>query len=270
MHSEEAEPEGTRFDKADLVRARFHKVDLSRARFDEVDLTASRLRNIDLTGAQIRGALLVDVELDGYVEGLSVNGVDVGPLVEAELDRRHPGRTAMRPSDAEGFRQAWAILERLWPETIERARRLPAELLHERVDDEWSFLETQRHLLFVVDAWVKRAVLGDPSPYHPLDLAHDEREHDAPVPYDPGARPTLDEVLPLRAERTTVVRDLFAGLTDDVLAGTTAVTGPGYPEAGTYPVRRCLRAVVNEEWEHRLIAERDLAVLEARTSRGPG
>jgi hypothetical protein len=29
-------------------------------------------------------------------------------------------------------------------------------------------------------------------------------------------------------------------------------------------VRRCLRAVVHEEWLHRLYAERDLAVLEHR------
>lgn len=244
---------------------RFHNLDLTGARFEAVDLTRARLRNCDLTGAQVRGAVLVDVELDGYLESVTVNGVDVVAFVEAELDRRHPGRSAMRPSDAEGFRESWAVLERLWPETLERARRLPPEALHARVDDEWSFIETQRHLLFVVDAWVKRAVLGDPSPYHPLDLAHDEMVHDAAVPHDPGARPTLDELLPLRAERTTVVRELLAGLTDDVLAGTTRpVTGPGYPEAGTYPVRRCLQAVVNEEWEHRLIAERDLAVLEAR------
>jgi hypothetical protein len=42
------------------------------------------------------------------------------------------------------------------------------------------------------------------------------------------------------------------------------VPPPGYPPAGSYPVRRCLRAIVNEEWLHRLYAERDLAVLEQR------
>jgi hypothetical protein len=29
-------------------------------------------------------------------------------------------------------------------------------------------------------------------------------------------------------------------------------------------VRRCLRAIVSEEWQHRLYAERDLAVLSQR------
>jgi RimJ/RimL family protein N-acetyltransferase len=44
----------------------------------------------------------------------------------------HPGhRARMRPSDPAGFREAWDILERLWGQTVERARRLPPELLHE-------------------------------------------------------------------------------------------------------------------------------------------
>jgi hypothetical protein len=46
---------------------------------------------------------------------------------------------------------------------------------------------------------------------------------------------------------------------------TEPVTEPGYPESKSFPVRRCLGAIVNEEWEHRLFAERDLDVL---TSRG--
>jgi len=39
---------------------------------------------------------------------------------------------------------------------------------------------------------------------------------------------------------------------------------PGYPESMSFPVQRCLGCIVNEEWEHRLFAERDLAVLEER------
>jgi hypothetical protein len=50
-------------------------------------------------------------------EDLRINGVDVGPLVEAELNRRYPDRPRMRPADARGFREAWNILERLWQQT---------------------------------------------------------------------------------------------------------------------------------------------------------
>jgi hypothetical protein len=37
---------------------------------------------------------------------------------------------------------------------------------------------------------------------------------------------------------------------------------PGWPRMEEIPVQSCLRIVLNEEWEHRLYAERDLAALE--------
>jgi len=40
----------------------------------------------------------------------------------------------------------------------------------------------------------------------------------------------------------------------------------GWPEARSYPVRECLLIILNEEWEHRLYAERDLKALETRHS----
>jgi hypothetical protein len=248
-----------------LRGARFEDVYLTGARFEDVDLSGARFRLVDLTGASIRGALLADVDIDGDIENVRINGVDVGPLIEAELNRRHPERAKLRPSDAKGFREAWTVVEQAWQPTIEQARRLPPELLHERVDDEWSFIETIRHIVFGIDAWVKRAILGEPLPYDPLDLPHDDMPSDPSVPNDPGARPTLDEVLALRADRVAVVREVLADLTDDVLAGTTnPIPPPGYPEAGTYAVRRCLQAVVNEGWSHRLYAERDLTTLTSR------
>ena len=253
------------FTGEDLTGARFDKAGLAGARFDQVDLTGARFRNVDLTGASIRGALLVNVELDGLLENVTVNGVDVVPLVEAELDRRYPDRAKMRPADADGFREAWDILERLWQQTNERARRFDPDLLHERVDGEYSFIETLRHLVFATDAWIKRAILGEPAPWHPLGLPHDEMPEDTPVPWDRTARPSLDEVLALRADRMATMRQVLAGLTDDYLASRTEpVTRPGYPESESFPVRRCLGAIVNEEWEHRLFAERDLDVLASR------
>jgi uncharacterized protein YjbI with pentapeptide repeats len=240
---------------------------LTGARFRDVDLTNARFHLVDLTGVLIRGAALVNVDISGEIENLRVNGVDVVPLVEAELDRRYPDRVKMRPTDAAGYREAWDILERLWQRTVERARGMAPELLHERVEGEWSFIETLRHLVFATDAWVKRAILGEPSPWDPLDLPHDDMPDEPGVPRDRTARPSLDEVLALRADRMDTVRQVLADLTDEKLAGMTeAVTEPGYPEPGSFAVRRCLRAILNEEWEHRLYAERDLDVLASRPS----
>ena len=70
-------------------------------------------------------------------------------------------------------------------------------------------------------------------------------------------------MLALRADRMATVRAVLAALTDDQLAGLTQpVTEPGYPEPESFPVSRCLRAILNEEWQHRLYAERDLDALE--------
>jgi hypothetical protein len=253
------------FNSENMTGSRFEDVLLADAQFHRADLTGASFRLVDLTGVTIRGAALVNMDLSGMIENLRVNGVDVVPLVEAELNRRYPERARMSPADAAGYREAWDILERLWSKTVERARGLAPELLHERVDGEWSFIETLRHLVFATDAWVKRAILGVPSPWDPLDLPHDEMPDEPSVPRDLGARPSLDEVLALRADRMATVRQVLAGLTDEKLAGMTEpVMEPGYPEPGSFAVRRCLQAILSEEWEHRLYAERDFDALETR------
>jgi hypothetical protein len=134
--------------------------------------------------------------------------------------------------------------------------------LHESVDDEWSFAETLRHLVFATDCWVRRAILGDPSPWHPLSLPWDEMADTPGVPRDRQARPSLDEVLAIRRDRMDGVRKLIDGLTDASLEEhTTPVEGPGWPPPESFPVSECLLIVLNEEWYHRQFAERDLDVL---------
>src|SRR5258706_11357622 len=120
------------FIRADLRGSRFERVDLSRAELRAVDLSGARFRGVDLSRAVMRGVELVDVDIHGEVVNLTVNGVDIGPLVNAELNRRYPDRAKMRPADPAGFVEAWDILERLWDQTVDRARRLPAELLQSR------------------------------------------------------------------------------------------------------------------------------------------
>jgi hypothetical protein len=253
------------FIRADLRGSRFEHVDLSGAELRAVDLTGARLRAVDLSGAVMRNVELAGVDIHGEIGNLTINGVDIGPLVNAELDRRYPGRAKMRPAGPAGFREAWDILERLWGQTVGRAGRLPPVLLHESVDGEWSFIETLRHLVFATDAWVRRAILGDPSPWDPLDLPWDEMPDTPGAPRDREARPSLEAVLELRRDRMSTVRQVIAGLTGESLDGhTEPVEGPGWPRPRSYPVRECLLCILSEEWEHRLYAERDLDALGPR------
>lgn len=246
----------------DVTGARFEWVDLTGATFDHVRLKDARLQQVDLSGMRIRAAYLQDLDISGDVDAVRINGIDVGPLIEAELDRLHPERTKLRPTDAAGFREAWAVIEELWESTVARARKLDPALLHERVDGEWSFIETLRHLAFATDAWVNRVILGDPAPWDPLDLPFDEMPDTPGIPRDRDVRPSLDEVLALRADRMATMARVVAELTDEALTGTTdPVDAPGWPSPASYPVREALGVVVNEEWWHRRFAERDLDAL---------
>lgn len=150
-------------DFTDLRGKEFERTDMTGARFTMVRLNGVTFRACELYRVAMRGVEMVDTTIDGEIRGLVINGVDVAPLVEAELDRRHPDRPKFRPTTPEGFREAWDLNERLWDSTVARARRLPPEMLHESVDGEWSFLQTLRHLAFATESWVGRCILGDPS-----------------------------------------------------------------------------------------------------------
>src|SRR5699024_7411756 len=113
----------------------------------------------DLSGVVVRGSELGGMELDSpwLLEGghrLLVNGVDVVPLVDAELDRRFPGRELRLAADPEGLRAAWAALERTWARTLARAEAMPAGAVDASVDGEWSFAQTLRHLVMATDTWL--------------------------------------------------------------------------------------------------------------------
>jgi uncharacterized damage-inducible protein DinB len=253
-------------DLTDLRDRQFERADMTGARFTSVNLAGATFRSCELGRVVMRGVEIFDTTIDGEIQNLVINGVDVGPLVEAELDRRQPDRPKFRPTTATGFREAWDLNQRLWGSTVERARRLPPELLHESVDGEWSFIQTLRHLAFATESWVGRCVLGDPSPWHPLSLPWDEMAPRPGVPCDRDARPSLEEALTLRIQAMALMRRVVDGLTDEQLdSRTKPLVGPGWPNEGdTFPVRECLLVVLNEEWWHRMYAERDLAVLEER------
>ena len=239
------------------------------ARFTGADLTGATLRDCDLRRVKIADSWLIDVDVSGLVGNFVVNDVDVTAFVEAELDRRHPERVQVRDMrTADDYRATWDAIERVWSDAVARAERLPEPDRHERVDDEWSFVETLRHLVFATDAWAARTVLDEPLPFHRLGVTHSSYPpaDASTLGIDLDARPSYPEVMQARASRVALVRGIVDGLTDADLERTCARTpAPGYPEESR-SVGRCLRTVMNEECEHHRYAVRDLAVLEARNS----
>lgn len=241
--------------------------ELRGALFHVHDLRGARFTDCDLTGVTIRDAWLVGVDISGYVEHLTVNGVDVTHFVNGELDRRHPERVQFREAEtADDLRALWGTIERLWAGAVNRAGRLPPASLSERVHEEWSFEETLRHLIFITDAWASRTVLDDPMPYHPIGLPQSwyPRSDALTLGIDLDAQPSHAEILAVRSDRMSVVRRIVDGLSDEDLGRRCHRSpAPGYPDEER-SVLECVGVVMDEEIEHHRYAVRDLAVLETR------
>jgi hypothetical protein len=206
-------------------------------------------------------------EIDGLVTDLVVNGVEVMPFVEAELDRRHPIRLLLRSDDPDDLRAAHRQLRDDWAATVTRMEATPG-IERRSANDEWSAVQTLRHLVFVHDSWFRRCVLGSTATFTPMGLGIEgipDREEQG---LDPAADPTLAEVLAVRAEQGAELAQLLADASDEVLARPAPI-----PEDGRWPpyatgrnVRQCLGTVLNEDFEHHLFCVRDLALLEAEAA----
>lgn len=223
--------------------------DLRGARFNRSTLAGAVMRGVDVRGLDIDAPWLADGEL-------LVNGVDVVPLVEAELNRRFPGRDLKAARDPDDLRAAWAALERAWAAAVDRVGSMPQGAVDVSVDGEWSFAQTLRHLAFATDAWFGKAILRLPQPFHPLGQPHAEYETDGhDMSIFATEQPGLAEVLELRAERQAMVRDFLVGVTPEQLAERRPT--PWSPEHEE-PVLHCLHVIFDEEWEHLRFALRDL------------
>ena len=251
------------FDGSGSLRgAVLHRVDVTGATFRDCDLMDVKIASSRVDNLRISG-------LDGRAGRVVVDDVDVTEFVDAELDRRHPERVQLRSvTTADDCRAMWLLLEQLWSQTLEAAaQQLPAAALHERVDDEWSFVETLRHLVFAIDTWVGRFIRQESSPYHPLGMP----PTDFPAPeatalrLEMTATPSYDEVVGVFALRQSCVREVLAELTDEQLTQVRTAVLPVWGEE-SQPVAECLAVVFNEHCEHRRFAVRDLAVLAARQS----
>ncbi|WP_131104422.1 DinB family protein [Ornithinimicrobium sufpigmenti] len=237
--------------------------------FKSRSLRGSRFVGCDLGDVVVRGSDVAGMEIDSpwLLEGdsrLLVNGVDVVPLVDAELNRRFPGRELRTAEDPDGLRAAWAAIERTWVATLDRASAMPAGAIDASIDGEWSLAQTLRHLVMATDTWLGKAILGQAQPYHPAGLPDEDNNSDA---YADGVfsvqAPSLAEVMEARGDRQRMVREFLAAATAEILAQPRKNPhAPDYEET----VLSCLRTILEEEWEHHRYAVRDLDVISTASS----
>lgn len=228
------------------------------ATFVKASFKGANVRFSDVSGVTMRGVEVDGLDIDShdlFFGSLFVNGVDVVPLVDAELNRQFPGRELQKAQTPEELREGWVAVQSAWQNTVAST---PPNLVNAHVDDEWSLAETVRHLILATDAWLRGGILRIQQPFHEVGqifTGADEMGFDMSVfCVDP---PTYEEVLAVRAERQQLVTDFLFSATEDLLAEERENPWGGddwHPSVGD-----CIRVVLEEEWAHLRYVRRDLA-----------
>lgn len=240
----------TTYSGKEFEDARFVKASLKGASFRFCDVSQVTMRSVDVDGLDIDSH-------DLFFGSLYVNGVDVVPLVDAELNRRFPGRELQKAQTPQGLREGWAAVQAAWQTTVQDT---PADLVDAHVEDEWSLSQTLRHLILATDAWLRGGILGIEQPFHEIGQIFTGAEQ---AGFDMSVfraePPDLEEILRVRAERQQMVTDFLASATEELLAEERANPWGGDDWRPT--VGDCIRVILEEEWAHLRYIRRDLALL---------
>jgi uncharacterized damage-inducible protein DinB len=236
-------------------------------RYVDEDLQGAEFRECDLSNARLVGVVMHGAVIDGLVTDLVVNGVEVMAYVEAELDRRHPVRRLIRSDDVADLRRAHRQLRADWAATVARLRQSPG-IEHDSVNDEWSAVQTLRHLVFVHDSWFRRCCLGSTDLFTSMGLGIESVPDREEQGLDPAADPTLEEVLATRDEQAAELERWLDTVTSEQLQEPAPVPDDDRwpPYARGRSLRQCLGTVLGEELEHHQFCVRDLDLIERQAA----
>lgn len=236
------------------------KKEFEGATFVRASFKGATLRFSDVSGVTMRGVDLDGLDVDShdlFFGRLIVNGVDVVPFVDAELNRQFPGRELQKAQTVDGLREGWAAVQSAWQETVEGT---PPDLVDAHVEDEWSLAQTLRHLVLATDAWLGGGILRRQQPFHEIGQIFTGADRTG---FDMSIfrtdTPTYEEILAVRAERQGQVTEFLATATPDLLAEERDDPWGGedwHPSVGD-----CVRVILEEEWAHLRYVRRDLALL---------
>ena len=138
------------------------------ATFVKASFKGATLRFSDVSGVTMRSVDVDGLDIDShdlFFGSLFVNGVDVVPLVDAELNRQFPGRELQKAQTPEGLREGWVAVQSAWQTTVAGT---PPDLVDAHVEDEWSLAQTLRHLILATDAWLRGGILRMQQPFHEI------------------------------------------------------------------------------------------------------
>ena len=230
------------------------------ASFVKASFKGATLRSCDFSGVTMRSVDVDGLDIDSHdliFGSLFVNGVDVVPLVDAELNRQFPGRELQKAQTPGGLREGWVAVQSAWQTTVAGT---PPDLVDAHVEDEWSLAQTLRHLVLATDAWLRGGILRMQRPFHEIGqifTGADEMGFDMSIfRADP---PTYEEILAVRAERQQLVTEFLATATAQLLAEERENPwggGDWHPSVGD-----CIRVILEEEWAHLRYIRRDLALM---------
>ena len=139
--------------------------------------------------------------------------------------------------------------------TMRRARAFSDEERRLGVNDEWSTLDSLRHIVLIIDLWLSKAIVGEPDPFHPIALPPTFMPPKLPgSSIDADARPTFDEACEVLEGRLATVGTYIAKLTPDELDRAV--------DAHATTVGGALSVLFGEMTAHNHFINRDLDLIE--------
>lgn len=235
---------------SDFEGATFVRTSFKGATFRSCDVSGVTMRSVDVGGLDIDSH-------DLFFGTLIVNGVDVVPFVEAELNRQFPGRELQKARTPDGLREGWLAVQAAWAVTMANT---PRELVHAHVEHEWSLAQTLRHLVLATDAWLRGGIMRIDQPFHEIgQIFTGAAEMGFDMSIFRTDEPTIEEILDVRAGRQQMVTEFLASATPELLAEERDNPWGGddwHPTVGD-----CVRVILEEEWAHLRYTRRDLALL---------
>lgn len=204
---------GQTFENASLKGSLFCTSDLTESRFDRTWLPGTVFSHCKMWGITLRRC---------DIGGLTIDGVRVDTLLEAELDRLDPRRVRVRIADTHDVaevKRGMAELVKVRGAFCERMRSVPREQLAAVAGDwHWSAIQHMRHLVFGEELSTDRWMLQSDEPYSRLGLLPDWLVG-KPGYEDVGTDPTEDVEAVIAAWQRVQARTqkVLDGLTEDML-----------------------------------------------------